>query len=498
MTVFNGKSVYSAIVSGNVTVLHRSPLHAERISTDDTERELERVKAARYIAAEQLQELYDQSLEQIGESNAQIFGIHMMMLEDEDYNGSIDGMIKAERVNAEYAVARTSDIFAQMLEAMDNEYMRARSADVRDVSERIISILSGSGMDLGDIPENAVICADDISPSEAAELYRKKAAAFITAHGSAISHTAILAHSMNIPTIIGIGDELLSRVKNGSPVIIDGFSGKVILDPDSAARSRYENRRRERTAPPAQAETRTADGKRIYLFSSTDGVPTDADGVFARNCRIIKDDQEQIDFYQNIAEQTEQCRVIIRMPPVSPADPDRQNEYRRQIRAVLRATSYGSPSILFPMITSVPEARKILAACDDIRNELRAEGVECSDTKLGFMIETPAAAIISDILAPMADMFIIDTDSVARHTLASQDGIFSEEFADGQRTVVLRLISYSIRNAVKNGARIGVCGGLAEDPSLTEEFLRMGVDKICVPEHRIREIREAVMNTDLS
>lgn len=501
MTVFNGKSVYGAIVSGCVCVLKNPPLHAEKRTIDDPAEEIQRFASAKAEACEQLQGLYDMYIDQIGEPNAQIFNIHMMMLDDEDYCSSITGMIESESVNAEYAVEQTSEVFAKMLESMDNEYMRARSADIRDVCQRLLSILCGTPRDLGEIPENAVVCADDITPSEAAALEQRKIAAFVTAFGSPISHTAILAHSMDLPAVIGAGGDLLTRARDGEEVIVDGFAGQVILSPDPDARSRLDAKRHARTSTAAGQETRTLDGKRITLLAcDTTQVPEYADGIAVLDCREIEDEEQQFAFYRVIAEIAEYSKAVIRLAAISPYDPHRHEKYQVQIRAALRASSHGSASILFPMITTATEARKILGACDEVRNQLISEGFDCSeDSRLGFMIETPAAAIISDILAPMADTLMIDSDRLARLVLARSEGsVFSEEFAEGQRTAVLRLIEYCARNAVKNGARIGICGILAADPSLTEEFLRMGIDKICAPSYLLEGIRAVVMNTDLS
>lgn len=501
MTVFNGKGVYGAIVSGSVCVLKKPQLHIEKHIVDDPAEEIHRFGEAKASATEQLQALYDLYIDQIGEPNAQIFNIHMMMLEDEDYCDSITGMIENEGVNAEYAVEQTSEVFAKMLESMDNEYMRARSADVRDVSRRLISILSETTWDLSDIPENAIVCADDITPSEAAALDQRNIAAFVTAFGSPISHTAILAHSMDLPAVIGAGEDLLTKVKDGEEVIVDGFAGQVILSPDEQAKLRLDVKRRTRTVSGSTAETRTLDGKRITVLAcDTMEVPAQADGVIKLDCPELPTEEEQFALFCDIAEIAEYSKAVIRLPAISPYDPDRHKKYQIQIRAALRASSHGSATILFPMITSITEARKILAACDDVRNQLISEGVECSEnSRIGFMIETPAAAIISDMLAPVADTMLINSDSIARLILAREKGsIFSEEFAESQRTIVLRLISYCARNAVKNGARIGIGGSLAADTSLTAEFLKMGIDKICVPSHMVGDVREVIMNTDLS
>lgn len=500
MTVFTGKSVYSASASGFIHILKKPRLDVRRYSVESVDEELHRFEAAKFVAVRQLQELYDRYISEIGETNAQIFEIHMMMLEDEDYNGSIIGMIEAESINAEYAVARTSDIFAQMLEAMDNEYMRARSADVRDVSERLISILTAASF-TDDIPDNSVICADDLLPSQAASLDRSKISAFVTAHGSPISHTAILIHSMNIPAVIGVGDSFLANVRSGEPVIVDGTAGEVYLDPDIRTRSRFSASPKARSGDAGV--TRTLDGKRITLLESVGGESSaaqeSADGIAMLGCRLIPDEERQFTVYRDAAESTSEQRVIIRMPEIAPS-PERHSIFELQMRSVLRASACGSLTILFPMITCVTEARKILASCDTMRSALLAKGVESSDdTRLGFMIETPAAAVISDELAPMADLFMIDSDSIARLSLAaSGDEIFAEEFATGQRAAVLRMISSCARNAVKNGARVGICGSFAADTSFTEELLRLGIDIFCAPADRLPAVREAVVGVDLS
>ena len=501
MTVFNGKSVCGAAVCASVCVIRKPELSAERIHIEDAPAELRRMAAARCIAARQLQEIYDRALDRFGESNAQIFGIHMMMLEDEDYNGSIDGIIEAENVNAEYAVSRTSEIFSQMLEAMDNEYMRARSADVRDVSYRLMSILRGSTEDMSGIPEHAVICADDISPSQAEALDHRSPAAFVMAHGSTLSHTAILARSMNIPVIIGAGDGFLERVKGGEEALVDGSTGEVILEPDSAARRRLVPE--VRTAAPAEEKTCTIDGTRVMLLAegASGALPAFADGASFLSCQRLDDGEEQYRYYRGIMESATGGRIFLRVPEIPASDPQRHEHVLGHLRSVLRAVGKNdSVGILFPMINCAAEARKILKACDEVTTSLCAGGCEVPDNvKLGFMLETPAAAIISDVLAPMSDLFIIDSDVLARLTLSSSGGgIFDEEFKESQRSAVLRLISNGARNAVKNGARIGICGSLAQDVSLTEEFLRMGINKFCVPAGKIEEIRSVIANVDLA
>lgn len=501
MTVLNGKSVYGAIVSGCIFMLDRPALCAEKRKVEDTESEIQRFVSAKEKACAQLQRLYDLYIDRIGESNAQIFNIHMMMLEDEDFCSSVTGIISDEGVNAEYAAAQTAESFAKMLEAMDNEYMRARSADIRDVCRRIITILSGARSDFDNIPENSVVCAEDITPSEAAALEQRRVAAFVTSSGSPISHTAILAHSMNLPAIIGIGDELMSRARDGECVIVDGFAGKVILDPDAEVKIRFSAERQPTVVIPHSAGTRTADGKRITLLScGTEIPPQYADGIAALDCPELEDEQKQYEYYRNIIDTADDGKSLIRLAAVSAYDSRRYEKYEMQIRAALRAAcSSENTSLLFPMITTVKEARKILAACDKAKKQLNSEGYSVSeDLRLGFMIETPAAAIISDSLAPISDTLMIDSDRLSRLMLSRSSGsVFSEEFAEGQRSAVVRLIKYCARNAVKSGAKIGICGCLAADPALTKELLSVGVDKLCVPPFLLEDIRSAVMQAVL-
>lgn len=498
MTVFNGKSIYGAIVSGNVCILKKPSLCCSRIHVEDTQGEINRFHEAKFIADNQLQEIYDRTLEKIGELNAQIFGIHMMMLQDEDYCGSIERIITEEGVNAEYAVARTSDRFATMLEQMDNEYMQARSADVRDVSNRLISILTDTPFELGEIPENSVVCADDITPSEAAALDKSKTAAFVTAHGSPISHTAILAHSMNIPAVIGTGKDFLSIIQEGQEIIVDAFAGQVILNPDRAARNKLNSKLRTKYSAKGD-ETRTLDGKRVTLLAlGNEPLPMYADGFAVLEPKFFEDEQRQFEYYKEIAEVANQSRAILRMPPISRFTPDSTGKVRRQLRAVLRAGVYGSPGILFPTVSSVQEARRILGFCDEIKNELRESGVKRFEgSKLGFMIETPATAIISDLLAPISDFFIINSDSLARYTLAESGEIFWEDFADAQKAVVMRLIAYAARNAVKIGCPVGICGSFAEDKSLIPDLLKHGITKLIVSPDKVEDIRRFVMSVDL-
>ena len=542
MKKYSGKGVYGAIAIGKISVLKKNDAAVTRVHVEDAAAEKARVEKAKQAAAEQLQAIHDKALKEVGEANAQIFEIHIMMLEDEDYNESIANIIDTQQVNAEYAVAVTSDNFAEMFAAMDDAYMQARSADVRDISNRIIANLTGTADSSAESCDSMIVCADDLAPSETVALDKDKVLAFVTAHGSSNSHTAILARNMNIPAVIGMGDEFLTEISSGTPAIVDGYTGTVIVDPDEATVAEYTAKRtsdeeKKRLLQELKGkENVTVDGRKINIYANISGIDNigavllnDAGGIglFRSEFLYLENsdfptEEQQFHAYKRVLESMAGKKVIIRTLDIG-ADKQvgyfglkkeenpalgyrairicltRPEIFKTQLRALYRASVYGNLGIMFPMITSVPEARKILAACDDAKMELRAEGVKCSENvKIGFMVEIPAAAIISDCLAPMADFFIIDSDSIARHTLACyEEDCFSPDFADGQLEAVMRLIGNSARNAVKNGARIGICGSLAGDTSLTGDFLRMGIDNFCVTPDRLAEVRKRVTEVDL-
>ena len=543
MTTLIGKGVYGAIALGKVSVFTRKEAAVKRIHIDDINAEKERLEKAKEKATEQLRKIYNKALIEVGEANAQIFEIHMMMIEDEDYNDSINSIIETQSVNAEYAVAITADNFAAMFASMEDAYMQARSADVKDISNRIISCLSEE-KDVGSISdEKVIICADDLAPSETVQLDKDKVLAFVTAYGSSNSHTAILARNMNIPAIIGVGEELLNTVRNGEFAAVDGYTGEIFLDPDEKTRVRLENKRAEdeekkRLLQELKGkENITLDGRKINIYANIGSVDNigavlanDAGGIGLFRSEFLylessdyPTEEQQFAAYKRVLESMAGKKVIIRTLDIGA---DKQVDYfglvkeenpalgcrairicltrpevfRTQLRALYRASAYGNLGIMFPMITSVSELEKILAICEKVRNELIAEGVEISDnTELGIMIETPAAAIISDRLAPMVDFFSVGTNDLTQYTLAcDRQNAAIEQFIDTHHEAMLRLIEMAADNAHKNGKWIGICGELAADTALTEAFLRMGIDELSVSPSFVLKVRDAVRKCDLS
>ena len=542
MIRFQGKGVYGAVASGKISVFKRQDIQVKREKIEDTKAEMERLENAKSQAVEQLQEIYEKALKEVGETNAQIFEIHMMMIEDEDYNDAIAEMINAQNVNAEYAVAITADNFAEMFSAMDDAYMQARAADVRDISNRIIACLTDSGAAENVSDEMMIICADDLAPSETVSLDKEKVLAFVTAHGSSNSHTAILARNMNIPAIIGLGDEFLEAVKDGDTAVVNGFTGEFILHPDeetiaAAEKKRIEEQeKRELLQKLKGKENVTLDGTKINIYANIGSVDNigavllnDAGGIGLFRSEFIylesndyPTEEEQFRIYKRVLESMAGKRVIIRTLDIGA---DKQCDYfglnkeenpalglrairlclsrpeifETQLRALYRASVYGRLGIMFPMITSTSELEEILALCEKVKKDLAADGVEYSEeTELGIMIETPAAAIISDLLAPMVDFFSVGTNDLTQYTLAcDRQNPHIERFCDTHHEAILRLIEMSAENAHKHGAWIGICGELAADTSLTERFLRMGIDELSVSPSFVLKVRDAVRSLDL-
>lgn len=543
MTVFKGKGVYGAIALGRISVFKKQDTTIKRVHTEDTEAEKARVEAAKAAAAEQLSKIYEKALKEVGETNAQIFEIHMMMLEDEDYNESIANIIDTQKVNAEYAVAVTADNFAEMFSSMDDAYMQARAADVKDISNRIIANLTGNTSDSDSSDDSMIICADDLAPSETVSLDKDKVIAFVTAHGSSNSHTAILARNMNIPAVIGVGDEFLKAIKDGDFAAVDGYTGEVFVSPDEETSARLEKKRAEdeekkRLLQELKGkENITLDGKKINIYANIGSVDNigavlanDAGGIGLFRSEFLylessdyPSEEQQFAAYKKVLESMAGKKVIIRTLDIGA---DKQVDYfglakeenpalgyrairicltrpemfKTQLRALYRASAYGNLGIMFPMITSVSELERILAICKEVREQLIAEGVEISDkTELGIMIETPAAAIISDRLAPMVDFFSVGTNDLTQYTLAcDRQNAAIEQFVDTHHEAILRLIEMSAENAHKHGAWIGICGELAADTTLTESFLRMGIDELSVSPAFVLKVREAVRHCDLS
>lgn len=543
MKKYSGKGVYGAIAIGKISVLKKNDAAVTRVHVEDAAAEKARVEKAKQAAAEQLQAIHDKALKEVGEANAQIFEIHIMMLEDEDYNESIANIIDTQQVNAEYAVAVTSDNFAEMFAAMDDAYMQARSADVRDISNRIIANLTGTADSSAESCDSMIVCADDLAPSETVALDKDKVLAFVTAHGSSNSHTAILARNMNIPAVIGMGDEFLTEISSGTPAIVDGYTGTVIVDPDEATVAEYTAKRtsdeeKKRLLQELKGkENVTVDGRKNNIYANISGIDNigavllnDAGGIglFRSEFLYLENsdfptEEQQFHAYKRVLESMAGKKVIIRTLDIG-ADKQvgyfglkkeenpalgyrairicltRPEIFKTQLRALYRASVYGNLGIMFPMITSVKEVERIKEICEEVKAELRSDGIEYSDKiELGIMIETPAAALISDRLAPMVDFFSVGTNDLTQYTLAcDRQNPDIEEFIDTHHEAILRLIEMSAENAHKNGAWIGICGELAADTTLTERFLRMGIDELSVSPSFVLKVRDAVRRTDLS
>lgn len=543
MKKFSGKGVYSAVAIGKISVFRKRDVSVTRTHITDAAAELERVEQAKQKAAGQLQAIYDKALREVGETNAQIFEIHMMMLDDEDYNDSIRSIIETQSVNAEYAVAVTADNFSEMFASMEDPYMQARSADVRDISNRLIANLTGTASEGASGVDKMIVCAEDLAPSETVALDKDKVLAFVTAKGSSNSHTAILARNMNIPAVIGAGDEFLSSITDGQTAVVDGYTGEIFLDPDEETIAKYSRKReadeeKKRLLQELKGkENVTLDGRKINIFANISGTDNigavllnDAGGIglfrseflYLENTDFPTEDQ-QFQAYKRVLESMAGKKVVIRTLDIGA---DKQVDYfglkkeenpalglrairicltrpeifRTQLRALYRASVFGNLAIMFPMITSVREVERIKSICDEVKQELRSEGIEYSDkVELGIMIETPAAAIISDQLAPLVDFFSVGTNDLTQYTLAcDRQNPDIEEFIDTHHEAVLRLIEMSAENAHKNGAWIGICGELAADTTLTEQFLRMGIDELSVSAPFVLKVRDAVRKIDLS
>lgn len=543
MTTLKGKGVYGAIALGRISVFTRREASVKRTHIEDIEAEKARLTKAKEKATEQLRAIYEKALKEVGEANAQIFEIHQMMIEDEDYNESIESIIETQSVNAEYAVAVTADNFSEMFASMDDAYMQARSADVKDISNRIISCLSDEGGSDAVSDEKVIICADDLAPSETVQLDKDKVLAFVTAFGSSNSHTAILARNMNIPAVIGVGTELLNTVKSGVFAAVDGYTGEIFIDPDEETVARLEKKRKEDEEKKhllqelKGKENVTLDGRKINIYANIGSVDNigavlanDAGGIGLFRSEFLylessdyPTEEQQFAAYKRVLESMAGKKVIIRTLDIGA---DKQVDYfglekeenpalgyrairicltrpeifRTQLRALYRASAYGNLGIMFPMITSVSEVEKILGMCSEVKEQLKSEGVEVSDkVELGIMIETPAAAIISDKLAPMVDFFSVGTNDLTQYTLAcDRQNANIEQFIDTHHEAILRLIEMSAENAHKHGAWIGICGELAADTSLTETFLRMGIDELSVSPTFVLKVRDAVRKCDLS
>ena len=541
MQTYRGKSVFGGVAVGKICVYQKGEQTVKRTKIENTEQEKARFNAAVQESIRQLGELYEKAVKEVGEANAAIFEIHQIMLEDEDYLDAVQNIIDTQKVNAEYAVAVTGDNFAQMFAAMEDEYMRGRAADVKDISERIVRVLSGGAGQGIHTDEPVIILADDLAPSETVQLEKDKVLSFVTVHGSVNSHTAILARTMSIPALIGT-DVALDETVDGKFAVVDGTNGVLYVEPDEETletmrrRQQEEQEKKELLQTLKGRETVTMDGKKIRLYANIGNskdlasvIQNDAAGIGLFRSEFLyleketfPTEEEQFQVYKQVAETMAGKPVIIRTLDIGA---DKQVDYfhlkkeenpamgcrairicltrpeifKTQLRALYRASIYGNLGVMFPMITSVSELEKILAICEEVKAELREQSVTYSDTmELGIMIETPAAAIISDRLAPMVDFFSVGTNDLTQYTLAcDRQNPDIEPFIDTHHEAILRLIEMSAKNAHANGAWIGICGELAADTALTETFLRMGIDELSVSPAFVLKVRDAVRNVDL-
>jgi len=535
MQCFQGKSVYKGIVMGPVAVLKKNDYQVKRARIEDPEAEVKRVEEAVEVSKKQLGRLYDKAVREVGEASAAIFEVHQMMLEDEDYLESMENMIRTELVNAEYAAAATGDNFAEMFAAMDDEYMKARSADVKDISERLVRNLSGEGDNDLSSMEPSIIVADDLSPSETVQMDKEKILAFVTVHGSTNSHTAILARMMNIPALIGVPMDL-NGLKTGMTAVVDGFSGQVIFEPEEDVQKETEKRMQEEAEKQKLLEELkgkenvTPDGRKINIYANIGSVgdlgyvmENDAGGIGLFRSEFLylgrndfPTEEEQFQAYKQAVQTMAGKKVIIRTLDIGA---DKQVEYfnigkeenpalgyrairiclkqpeifKAQLRALFRAAVYGNLSVMYPMITSTEEVEKIYAIVAEVEEELKAQEVQYKIPEQGIMIETPAAVMISDRLAEMVDFFSIGTNDLTQYTLAiDRQNEQLDDFYNPHHEAVLRMIRMVVENAHKCGKWAGICGELGADLTLTEQFVRMGVDELSVAPSMILKLRKIV------
>ena len=541
MQVYSGKSVFRGIAIGKISVYRKNEQQVKRVRTEDTKGELARYEAAKAAAVEQLQELYQKALKEVGEANAAIFEIHQMMLDDGDYNESVENIIETQKVNAEYAVAVTGGNFAQMFRAMDDDYMRERAADVKDISERVLLVLNGGQKGKVVTDEPVIIVADDLAPSETVQLEKDMVLSFVTVHGSVNSHTAILARTMAIPALIGTEELPLDDTVDGKLAVVDGLNGKIYVEPDAQTLEEMKKRRQEEQEKKELLqllkgkENVTLDGKKIMLYANIGNIKdlatviqNDAGGIglFRSEFIYLEKDQypteeEQFSIYKTAVETMAGKRVIIRTLDIGA---DKQCEYfemdkeenpalgyrairicltrpeifKTQLRALFRASAYGNLAIMYPMITSLWEVKRIKEIVEEVKAELTAEQLEFGNPQQGIMIETPAAVMMSGELAKEVDFFSIGTNDLTQYTLAiDRQNPKLDKFYDAHHPAVLSMIRMTVENAHKAGIWAGICGELGADTSLTKEFLAMGVDELSVSPGSILPIRKIILETNI-
>ena len=541
MQIYNGKSVFGGIAIGKISVYQKKEQQVKRVKIDDPEQEMARYEKAKAEGIKQLQGLYDKALREVGEANAAIFEVHQMMMEDDGYNESVENIIRSQGVNAEYAVATTGDNYAQMFSVMDDDYMRERAADVRDISERLLTILNGEETGAVDADEPKIIVAEDLAPSETVQLDKDKVLSFVTVKGSLNSHTAILARTMAIPALVNTSVSLESEM-DGRLGIVDGANGTFYVDPDEATLAEMKKRQEEDLSRKQLLltlkgkENVTLDGQKVMLYANIGNIKdlatviqNDAGGIGLFRSEFIyleKEDfpteEEQFQIYRQVAQTMAGKRVIIRTLDIGA---DKQCDYfhmeheenpalgcrairicltrpeifKTQLRALFRASAFGKIAIMYPMITSVQEVRKIKGLVEEVKAELTSQGVEFGNPEQGIMIETPAAAIISDDLAKEVDFFSIGTNDLSQYTMAiDRQNPQLDLFFDPHHPAVLRMISLVVENAHKAGIWAGICGELGADQSLTKEFLAMGVDELSVSPGSILPLRKIILETNVT
>lgn len=541
MQIYNGKSVFGGIAIGKISVYQKKEQQVKRVKIDDPEQEMARYEKAKAEGIKQLQGLYDKALREVGEANAAIFEVHQMMMEDDGYNESVENIIRSQGVNAEYAVATTGDNYAQMFSAMDDDYMRERAADVRDISERLLTILNGEETGAVDADEPKIIVAEDLAPSETVQLDKDKVLSFVTVKGSLNSHTAILARTMAIPALVNTSVSLESEM-DGRLGIVDGANGTFYVDPDEATLAEMKKRQEEDLSRKQLLltlkgkENVTLDGQKVMLYANIGNIKdlatviqNDAGGIGLFRSEFIyleKEDfpteEEQFQIYRQVAQTMAGKRVIIRTLDIGA---DKQCDYfhmeheenpalgcrairicltrpeifKTQLRALFRASAYGNLQIMYPMITSVWEVEAIAKIVEEVKTELTAQNLQFGDPKQGIMIETPAAVMVSRDLAKKVDFFSIGTNDLTQYTLAvDRQNPELDAFYDPHHPAVLAMIRMVVENAHAEGIWAGICGELGADLSLTKEFLKMGVDELSVSPGRVLPIRKVIVESSCS
>ena len=541
MEVYQGKSVFGGIAIGRISVHKKDEQQVKRVKIEDPDREIERYRQAKQTALEQLQGLYQKALKEVGEANAAIFEIHQMMLDDDDYNESIENIIRMQQVNAEYAVASTGDNFAQMFATMEDDYMRVRSADVKDISNRVLNVLGGGTSGTMDAGEPVIIVADDLAPSETVQLNKDLVLSFVTVHGSVNSHTAILARTMSIPALIGTDIPLTEEV-DGKLGIVDGRNGCIYVDPDEETLGKMQQLKKEEQEKKELLQTLkgrenvTIDGKKIMLYANIGNskdlaavLQNDAGGIGLFRSEFIyleretfPTEEEQFQIYRTVAETMAGKPVIIRTldigadkkcdyfemePEDNPAMGcrairiclTRPEIFKTQLRALFRASAFGNISIMYPMIISLEEVHRIKEIVAEVKKELTEQGVAFGEPKQGIMIETPAAVMMSEELAKEVDFFSIGTNDLTQYTLAiDRQNPKLDAFYDPHHPAVLRMIQMVVENAHKAGIWAGICGELGADQTLTRRFLAMGVDELSMSPGSILPVRKIILETDVT